>query len=120
MILFLELKTYNVEHVTTRQGGSNEYPHFMFWKNNKKNVFSFIPQFSCINEGLEGVYTTRTCYRDGYVFKLLSGTGKETQNFGNAKLRKRVTYRGRHQQRIQEPLFLNVPLHTLAYGLHIL
>ena len=89
MFSYFELKTYDVVHVRTRQGGSNEYPHFMFWENNKKNVYSFIPQFNCIILGLEVVYITRTCYRDDYVFKLLLTLTKkrvtsETRNFGNA------------------------------------
>ena len=44
-----------------RRGGSNEYPQSMFWSKNKKIG---IPHFYYIKVGFEGVYITRTCFRD--------------------------------------------------------
>ena len=48
------------------RGGSNEYPQSMFWSKSKKNRYtSRIPQFCYIKVGFNGVYITRTCFRDG-------------------------------------------------------
>ena len=39
-----------------RRGGSNEYPHSMFLRRNKKtNVYPCKPQFYCIKVGFKGV-----------------------------------------------------------------
>ena len=45
-------------------GGSNEYPQSMFWRKNKKKVYSCKPQFYYIKVGCKGVFVTRTCFHD--------------------------------------------------------
>ena len=41
------------------------YPQSMFWsKNKKKNVYPCKPQFYYIKVGRNGMFVTRTCFRD--------------------------------------------------------
>ena len=48
-----------------RRGGSNVYPQSMFWRNNKKNIYTPAnPSFFYIKVGFKGVYITRTCFPD--------------------------------------------------------
>ena len=48
-----------------RQGGSNEYPQFMFLSRNKKiKVCPCKPQFYCIKVGFKGDKTILACVRD--------------------------------------------------------
>ena len=37
----------------------------MFWSKNKKNVYPCKPQFYYIKVGCNGVFVTRTCFRNG-------------------------------------------------------
>ena len=54
------------------RGGSNEYPQSMFWSKNKKNRYTPANPSFVINVGYEGVYISRTCFRDAAVVALLS------------------------------------------------
>ena len=48
------------------QGGSNEYPQFMFLSRNKKiNVYPCKPQLYYIKVGFKGVKIIQACFRDG-------------------------------------------------------
>ena len=47
------------------QGGSNEYPQFMFWIKNKKNRFNPAnPSFYCTKVGFKGIYISRIRFPD--------------------------------------------------------
>ena len=48
-----------------QQGGSNEYPQFMFLSRNKKiDVYPCKPQFYYIKVGFKGVKTILACFHD--------------------------------------------------------
>ena len=51
------------------RGGSKEYPQSMFWSKNKKNMYTRVnPTFFYIKVGCSGVFSTRTCYPDVWLF----------------------------------------------------
>ena len=52
-----------------RRGSSNGYSQFMFWKENKKNMYTpaYNTQFCYIKVGYKGVYITQKCYPDGKI-----------------------------------------------------
>ena len=53
-----------------RQGGSNEYPQYMFLSRNKKIiVYPCKPQFCYIKVGLKGVNIIWACFRDVHVLQ---------------------------------------------------
>ena len=50
-----------------RQGGSNEYPQYMFLSRNKNdNVYPCKPQFYYIKVGFKGVSIIYACFRDAF------------------------------------------------------
>ena len=54
-----------------RRGGSNEYPHSMFWSKNKKNRYTpAYSSFTYIKLGFKGVFIARTCFPEGSAHAL--------------------------------------------------
>ena len=53
-----------------RRGISNKYPHSVFSRNKKNNVYPCKPQFYCIKVGFKGVETILVCLCDG-IFSLI-------------------------------------------------
>ena len=58
------LRVY-VRTASLRRGGSNEYPQSMFWSKNKKIGIPLCSPVLLYESGVQGVYITRTCFRDG-------------------------------------------------------
>ena len=51
-----------------RRGGSNEYAQSMFSSKNKKNRYTpAYPSFFLYKSGVQGVYISRTCFRDDVI-----------------------------------------------------
>ena len=56
-----------------QRGGSNEYPQSMFWRKNKKFMYTPVnPQFNYIKVGYERVNISQTCYPDGLAIICLN------------------------------------------------
>ena len=68
--------------LSSRRGGSNEYPQSMFLSRNKKNnVYPCKPQFYYINVGFKGIIIIYVSFRDVICFMLSKNIDRLTDFF---------------------------------------